>query len=334
MLAAAARGARTRWPSLVCGTAIVLGSFLGLVVPQAGVVAGRIIDPTVLALVALLFFEVRFGRLTLLATAPRLIGVAWLANFVVIPTIAFAITSLFLSGSPLLFTGVMIYLVAPCTDWFLGFTRMAGGNTDLGAVLLPIIMVTQLALYPVVLWLFAREQIPANPAGIAQVVLQWFVAPAVVAITARLLMQKVLQPTVFRRIESIVGRLIPATIAILIVEIFASNITVIADDFASFWPVLAAVFTFFVLTYFAGEALALLFRFEYPERALLVMTTSARNAPLMLALTVVALPDQPVIYAATIMGMLIEFPHLTVITQVLLRRRRASENRVEAAVLT
>ena len=32
--------------------------------------------------------------------------------------------------------------------------------------------------------------------------------------------------------------------------------------------------------------------------------------------------------------MLIEFPHLTVITQVLLGRRRVSENRVEAAVLT
>ena len=334
MLAAAARVARTGWPTLVCGTAIVFGSFLGLVVPQANVVAGRMIDPTVLTLVALLFFDVRFGRLKLLATAPRLIGIAWLANFVVIPTIAFAITSLFLSGSPLLFTGVMIYLVAPCTDWFLGFTRMAGGNRDLGAVLLPINMVTQLALYPGVLWLFAREQIPANPAGNVQVVLQWLVAPAMVAITARLLMQKVLQPTVFRRIEIIVGRLIPVTIAILIVEIFASNVTVIADDFGSFWPVLAAVFTFFVVTYFAGEALAQVFRFEYPERALLVMTTSARNAPLMLALTVVALPDQPVIYAAIIMGMLIEFPHLTVITQVLLGRRRASENRVEGAVLT
>jgi len=34
------------------------------------------------------------------------------------------------------------------------------------------------------------------------------------------------------------------------------------------------------------------------------------------------------------MGMLIEFPHLTVITQVLVRRRRESENRVEAAVLS
>lgn len=176
MLAAAARVARTGWPTLVCGTAIVFGSFLGLVVPQANVVAGRMIDPTVLTLVALLFFDVRFGRLKLLATAPRLIGIAWLANFVVIPTIALAITSLFLPGPPLLFTGVMIYLVAPCTDWFLGFTRMAGGNRDLGAVLLPINMVTQLALYPVVLWLFAREQIPANPEGIVQVVLQWFVA--------------------------------------------------------------------------------------------------------------------------------------------------------------
>ncbi|MCY7411555.1 MAG: hypothetical protein LH471_00715 [Salinibacterium sp.] len=45
-------------------------------------------------------------------------------------------------------------------------------------------------------------------------------------------------------------------------------------------------------------------------------------------------PDQPPIYAAVIMGMLIEFPHLRVITEVLVHRRRASENRVEAAVLT
>ena len=52
------------------------------------------------------------------------------------------------------------------------------------------------------------------------------------------------------------------------------------------------------------------------------MTTSARNAPLMLAVTAVALPDQPVVHAAIILGMLIEFPHLTVLTHLL--RRSAS----------
>lgn len=72
------------------------------------------------------------------------------------PLIGFAITSLFLSGQSLLFTGLVIYFLAPCTDWFLGFTRLAKGDTALGSVLVPINMITQLLLYPVYLHLSAK----------------------------------------------------------------------------------------------------------------------------------------------------------------------------------
>ena len=36
-------------------------------------------------------------------------------------------------GALLIFAGLMIYFLAPCTDWFLGFTRLARGDTTLGA---------------------------------------------------------------------------------------------------------------------------------------------------------------------------------------------------------
>ena len=49
------------------------------------------------------------------------------------------------------------------------------------------------------------------------------------------------------------------------------------------------------------------------------MTTAARNAPLMLGLTTAAFPEQPLIYAALIIGMLVEFPHLTALKHLLLR---------------
>lgn len=62
-----------------------------------------------------------------------------------------------------------------------------------------------------------------------------------------------------------------------------------------------------------------MFQLDYPRHALLSLTTAARNAPRMLALTSVALPGQPVIYAAIIAGMLVEFPHLTIVTRLLLR---------------
>jgi hypothetical protein len=43
----------------------------------------------------------------------------------------------------------------------------------------------------------------------------------------------------------------------------------------------------------------------------------------MLGLTMAALPNQPLIYAALIIGMLVEFPHLTALKHLLLRRADA-----------
>jgi len=52
------------------------------------------------------------------------------------------------------------------------------------------------------------------------------------------------------------------------------------------------------------------------------MTTTARNSPLMLGLATIALPGQPLVYAVLIIGMLVEFPHLTVLSRLFLREGR------------
>lgn len=303
---------------------IVVGSILGVVAPDSGSAVGGLLDGTILLLVTLLLFEVQFARLRGRARYGRFLGVAWIANFIVIPALAFLIASLFLSGEPLLFVGVMIYFVSPCTDWFLGFTRMAHGNTSLGAVLLPLNMVTQLVLFPVFLILFARTETGVDPLRIVGTLLQWFIVPLVIAALARLALHYVAPPAFTRVVRSVAARIIPFTIAAVIVQIFAANIGTILTNAADFALILVAVFFFFVVTFGLSDGLSRLFRFDYPEQALLTMTTAARNAPLMLALTVVALPSQPLIYSAIIIGMLIEFPHLTAITQILLRRRRST----------
>ena len=50
----------------------------------------------------------------------------------------------------------------------------------------------------------------------------------------------------------------------------------------------------------------------------MMMTTAARHTSLVLAATMVFIPDQPV--AATIIGMLIELPHLIVLKIILKRQ--------------
>ncbi|MGA1834180.1 arsenic resistance protein [Rhizobium wenxiniae] len=316
--------------TLLFVAAIVVGASIGIGSAAAGEFLGSQVDRTVLILVGLLFFEVRFSALTGSGANLRFLSIAWIMNFVFIPTIGFAIASLFLSGDPLFFTGLVIYFMAPCTDWFLGFTRLAKGNTALGSVLLPLNMISQLLLYPVYLHIFANGVAPVEAATIGQTLLQWFVIPCFIAITARLAVERFLPELIVSRLLAGVACVIPFVIALLIVEIFAANISVIVQHMSVFAVMLIAVFVFFVSTYVLGEVVSKLAGFDYPEHALLTITTAARNAPLMLGVTALAMPDQPLIYAAIVIGMLIEFPHLTALRQILLLHRRTTGHRPPA----
>jgi arsenite transporter len=298
--------------------AIAAGAALGAISPAAGAVVGRATDPLILSLVALLFLTVRLDGLSALRRMPRVALLAVVVNFVVVPVLAVALTTLLLPDLDLRL-GVLLYCLAPCTDWFLGFTRIAGGDTAVGAALIPLQMTLQLALFPVWLALFAGERGVAADASFASAgpaLLTWFVLPAGIAVAARVLLDRML-PRAGRRVVATADRAVPLVIAAVILALFAANVGTILADPGAFAGVLVVVFLFFVATFAIGELVSRAFRLRFPERALLTMTTSARNAPLMLAVTAVALPGRPVVAAALVLGMLVEFPHLTAVAQLL-----------------
>lgn len=318
--------------TIVFLAAILVGSLLGALAPVAAERVGDITDPLILLLVGTLFFTLRLDGLPALRRAPRTVLLAVGMNFLAIPLLALALTTLLPNDA--LRLGVLIYCLAPCTDWFLGFTRLAGGNTTTGAALIPVQMVLQLVLYPLWLDLFAGEQVEATVASAGPTLLTWFLIPAAAGHGLRLVLRLAVPRRGCQRIVAVVDRAVPMVIAALIDAIFAGNVGTILVNPTAFAWVLVVVFLFFAATYVLGEAVARLLRLRYPEHALLTMTTSARNAPLMLAVTTIALPDQPVVHAAIILGMLIEFPHLTAITHLLRHQqpKRTAESVAEPAV--
>lgn len=303
--------------------AIGVGSALGISLPETTEQFSRGIDATLLTLIFLLFFELRLSSVFRAFSNLRFLTLAWVANFLFVPAIALALASIFLGGQPLLFTGVMIYLLAPCTDWFLGFTRMAKGDTELGAALIPINLITQLFAFPLWLWLFTPHSGLVDLDMIPGALAQWFLVPLLAAQVLRFAAKRLLPDAMFGGLMNISGIALPAVIALLIMQLFASNVGIIADQIQVFTFVALTIVTFFAAILFACEALARIGRLSYGQRALLSMTMTARNAPMMLALTAVAVPDQPVILAVIIFGMLIEFPHLTAVKHLLLRSRAA-----------
>ena len=306
--------------SLVAG--ISIGALLGYFAPAVGQGLGDYLDYTLLTLITLLFFGVRFGALVQALGNLRFLAIALVANFLLIPLIGYGVASLFLADHPLFMVGLVIYFMSPCTDWFLGFTRLARGNVALGTALIPVNMAVQLLLYPLYLQLFTNNLVQVEASVIGSTLLQWFLLPLVIAVVTHQGLRLLLSNGWFETLLRWADQTTPWVIALLVLQIFAGNIAVILEHLSVFVWVLLAVFVFFVLTYFLGEGISRLCRLRYPEHALLTMTTAARNAPLMLAVTMTALPGQPLIYAALVIGMLVEFPHLTALRHLLLRAQR------------
>lgn len=310
--------ARTGLTTALFIAAIAAGSLIGAVSPPAGTALSAGVDPLILALVGVLFFTIRIDGVPALRRAPRTALIAIAVNFGVVPLIALALTGLLPDA---LRWGVLLYLLAPCTDWLLGFTRLAGGDTAVGASLIPLQLALQLLLFPIWLALFTGQQVATTLGEAGPALLTWFVLPAVSGVGLRLAVHLLLPPSVRASVVTAADRTVPIVIAALIVCIFAGNIDAILAEPGYFAWVLPVVVAFFALTLLVSEAASRIFGLSGPEHVLLTMTASARNAPLMLAVTTVALPDEPVAHAAIVLGMLIEFPHLTLMTHLLRRRR-------------
>lgn len=300
--------------------AILVGSLLGSSSDRLSSFADNWLDFTILALVTLLFAEVPFSRVRFGREDRPVLIALWIANFAVIPFIGYGLARVFLHGHELAMIGLVIYFMSPCTDWFLGFTRLAKGNTALGMMFIPISMATQLALYPVYIWLFTPNQVSTQISQTGETIYGWFVIPlitaAVIQVVSHYAPKSVKEP-----LTKTISTLSTSAILLVVICVFAANINTILDQ-ANLVPyILAAVFTFFVITWFLAEGISKRLSLSYENHALLSMSTAARNAPLMLATTMVAIPDQPIIYAALVVGMLLEFPHLTLLTQLLNRNR-------------
>lgn len=78
----------------------------------------------------------------------------------------------------------------------------------------------------------------------------------------------------------------------------------------------------FIVNFIIGHTAARLMRFSYENTASLLLTITARNSPVALAIALAAFPAEPLPALALVIGPLLELPALAVIFQVLLLIRQ------------
>ena len=295
--------------------AILAGLAVGTFLPGISDSKSMWIDPLVLILLFLLFLEIRFNPIPEISKNRSIICLVWVTNFLIVPLFAWGIATLFFKGQPALFAGLLLYMLFPCTDWFLAFTRIAKGDVASGSVLMPINLISQLLLFPVYVSFFIGLQSDFNLSSIWPTFGQWFLLPFISAMVIRYLISRFFSPPRLDFFLKSSGTAIPWVLAGLVFCIFSAHTSQLLSYPRVFALVLLAVFLFFLFTWFIGEFLARRFQLTRPQHVLLAMTTTARNSPLMLGLATIVLPNQPMVYAVLILGMLVEFPHLTFLTR-------------------
>ena len=308
--------------SIIFIVSIILGSVIGLIIPSVSEFMSSYTDYMLLILIFLIFLETPFENMFQSIKNYTVLGVILATNFMLIPIIGFIISSAFFRGNELVMLGLLIYFMAPCTDWFLGFTRVAKGNTSLGSILIPINMIIQVALYPVYLFIFMRRSVEVSFVDMFSTLIDWFFIPFVLAVVLHFIALKVLNEKWQEKSAQYIGNVINVVLVAIVGSLFAVNISTIVKTFSIFPLLLLSVFVFFVVVYYVVEIIARVMKLSYKDFALFSMTTSARNAPLMLGITATVFPNEPLMYSALIIGMLIEFPHLSVLSGILLRRKK------------
>ena len=117
------------------------------------------VDYSIIAMLFFLFYGISLDGLKNGIKNKRYISIALISNFIIIPILAFFLTRLFVNPINPIFIGLIIYMVAPCTDWYLGFTKIANGDVEANTALLPYNLLFQVILLPVFLYLFTNNSI-------------------------------------------------------------------------------------------------------------------------------------------------------------------------------
>lgn len=286
---------------------VLLAVLIGLTIGQFRILSeplGAIIIPALILLLITTFIPIEFESIRRHMNK-RLVIVSVIINFLFTPLLAYFLGFIFLSEQPMLWIGLVMLLVTPCTDWYLVFISLAKGNAALGIILLPINLLLQVLLLPLYLYIFFGTY---EFVGISILIGALFIVflPLMVALFCRMFLNK-------KARQKAEGFQLPLLL-IAVVSMFATNQPVVLENISTLLIMFLPLLLFFLITLVISSLSCRQFRFNYADSVTLTMTTLARNSPIALAIALIAFPNQPLIAVALILGSLVELPILTLVS--------------------
>ena len=270
---------------------IAAGAVVGWAVPGADAWA-VLVEPVLALLLLATFLAVPFAALGAGLRDGRFLAALLVLNFVAVPAVVFGL-SRFVAHDDALLVGVLLVLLAPCVDYVIAFTALAGGAAERLLAAAPLLMLVQLVVLPVLLRVVAGE------AAVAAVDVGPFVRALVLLILAPLALAALLQwgtargrGGVRRTAAGVVRGCTAAMVPLMVVTLFtvvASQIRGVGERLPALAAVVPLFAAFAAVMVALGVVAARWARLDVPAGRALVFSGVTRNSLVVLPLAL-ALP--------------------------------------------
>jgi ACR3 family arsenite transporter len=254
--------------------------------------------------------NIRFEDLGSAAKSPKQLLIVILFNYAIAPFFMLLLAKVFLSGEPDLYTGLVLYGLAPCIAMVIVFTYLSAGNGPLAIILVAVNSIIQMLLIPIYAKLLLGK-IQFDVWVVGESVLLYLGLPLIAGMMTRFMGVKRFGEKWFNKLKFYLDTVSIIGLLFTLVVMFSLKGDLILEK--PFFIVQLAIpmslffCVMFVMVYLTGWKLGL----NYRDAVAVGFNSTGRDFEIAIAIAITAF--NPTVALATVIGPLIEVPVMLVL---------------------
>lgn len=268
--------------------AMIAGAVFGWLTPRASIPLEQAIYPVLGVLLFATFLGIPFASIGAALRDARFMVTVLALNFVVVPGVVFGL-SRFIAHDQALLIGVMIVLLAPCVDYVIVFSGLAGGSSDRLLAAAPLLMLTQMLLLPLYLLLFVGPDLVSaiDPWPFIEALVLLIIIPLMLAALTQYWAKRA---RIGRSMMTIMEALMVPLMMITLAVVIGSQVVGVGNEISSLLSVIPIYVVFLVVMVPLGMAAARIGGLDTGSTKAVIFSGATRNSLVVLPLAL-ALPE-------------------------------------------